>query len=121
MLLLRHAAAISGAACGRRVRDRNVDGLRRAQAERVDRRLDLRTVADDEDGQLVGMNVLFRDRGDIGERYFLERRVVGLEIIGRIAVELEPLALGEDLVLGVVAEEERVEDVVLGALRARPR
>ena len=62
------------------------------------------------------VNVLFGDGGEVGERDFLEGRAVGLEIIGRIAVELEPLALGEDFVFGVVAEEERVEDVVLGAL-----
>ena len=63
-----------------------------------------------------GMNVLFGDRGHVGQRHLLERGAVGLKIIGGIAVELEPFALGEDLVAGVVAEEERVEDVVLGAL-----
>ncbi len=94
--------------------------LRRAHAESIDRRLDLSAVADHEHGQLVGMNVLFGGRSYIVERDFLERGAIGLEIIGRVAVELEPLALGQDFVARVVAEEERVEDVVLGALATRP-
>ena len=79
-------------------------------------RLDFRTVADDEHGELVGVNVLFGGRGRRRRAYFLECRAVGFKIIGGIAVEFEFFALVEDLVSGVVAEEERVEDVVLGAL-----
>ena len=61
------------------------------------------------------MNVLFSCGGEIGQRDLLEGRVVGLEIIGRIAVKLELLALIEDFIFRVVVEKEGVDDVVLGA------
>ena len=95
--------------------DGDVDGVDGAEVELVQAGLDLGLIADDQDGELVGVNVLFRGGFEIGNGHFFERGLVGFEVVGGVAVELKALALGEDLVAGVVAEEERVEDVVLGA------
>ena len=54
---------------------------------------------------------------DVGQGHLFERRLVGLEIVCRIAVELQTHAFGQHLLARVVAEEERVEDVVLGAFQ----
>ncbi len=98
------------------MRNCDVNWDRGAHAESVKGRLDFRAIADHKHSKLVWVNVLFGDGGEIGERNFLEGRAVGFEIIGRIAVEFEFLALIEDLVPGVVAEEERVENIVFRAL-----
>ena len=100
-----------------RLWDGDVDWLGRAHANRVETGFDLGAVADDENGQLVGVDVFLRSCGDVGKRDILKARLVGIEKVGGVAVELEPFAFGQDLVLGDVAEEERREDVVFGALQ----
>ena len=81
--------------------------LRSAQAETIDRRLDLRAVSHDKYGQLLRVNVFLRHGGHVGERDLFESIEVGLEGIGGVAVELEVFALVENFLSGVVTEEKQ--------------
>ncbi len=97
--------------------NRDVDGVHRPHLQFIQSGLDLRAIANHQHGVLVGMNILLRSGIQIGDGHLLQRCLVGLKVVRRIAVELQPHPLRKHLVLGVIPEQERIQNVVLGALQ----
>src|SRR5581483_1884401 len=113
--LLASWSARSGA-WARRTGNGDVNRMGRAEIEGIQARLDLRFIADDQNCQAFGMNVLLGRGGHVPQRDTLQGGLVFFQVVRRVAVELQAFALRQHLFLGVVLEKEGVQNVVLGAL-----
>ena len=99
-----------------RRRRRNCDVHVRHRAERAERLVEVLVVAHDQHSKLILVDILVGDAGNIVGRHLLHFTAIALQKIERIVIELVRHFLAQNFFRGVELEDERVQDVVLGAL-----